>query len=176
MDKRVLKTQNAIFSAYMELSSKDEKYTIKEICDLAGINKSTFYRNFKDLDDFRRTISNRTVDYIMEHLKDLNIIFTNAKSFYLKILSIFEDLITNHKVDVKISRLSNLSMKLTQRIKEYFDALPNSKYNYDRAVFVTGGVIAFLERKGDVFLSEAIKDFRNNIDILSAYTQLLNVV
>ena len=74
MDKRVYRTQKAIFSAYIELTARKGKITIKEICDFAGINKSTFYRNFNDLDDFKHKIADGMSDYILEHIKDVILI------------------------------------------------------------------------------------------------------
>ena len=70
MDKRVERTQKAIFSAYVELASKKKKFTIKEICEIANINKSTFYRNFLDLDDLQHKITENISDYIIN--KDFN--------------------------------------------------------------------------------------------------------
>ena len=45
MDKRVVKTRSAIFNAIFDLSTEKEldKITVIELCEKAGINKSTFY-------------------------------------------------------------------------------------------------------------------------------------
>ena len=45
MDIRIRKTEQAIKNAFIELRSKKslEKITVKELCELAMINKSTFY-------------------------------------------------------------------------------------------------------------------------------------
>jgi AcrR family transcriptional regulator len=53
VDKRVLKTRSAIFNAVFDLSTeKDlEKITVIELCERAGINKSTFYLHYKSIDD-----------------------------------------------------------------------------------------------------------------------------
>ena len=56
MDIRTEKTENAIKSAFLELRAKRplEKITVKELCALARINKSTFYTHYQDIYAFRK--------------------------------------------------------------------------------------------------------------------------
>lgn len=51
MDIRIKKTQTAIKNAFIELRSKKalEKISVKELCELACINKSTFYSHYEDI-------------------------------------------------------------------------------------------------------------------------------
>lgn len=51
MDARIIKTQNAIKEAFVELRKEKstEKITIKELCKEAKINKSTFYLHYDDI-------------------------------------------------------------------------------------------------------------------------------
>ena len=51
MDIRIQKTETAIKNAFMELRSRKpvEKITVKELCGLAQINKSTFYTHYDDI-------------------------------------------------------------------------------------------------------------------------------
>ena len=51
MDIRMEKTEKAIKNAFIELRSKKplEKITVKELCSLACINKSTFYSHYEDI-------------------------------------------------------------------------------------------------------------------------------
>lgn len=53
MDIRIEKTKTAIHNTFLELRSKKplEKITIKELCEKAQINKSTFYSHYKDIYD-----------------------------------------------------------------------------------------------------------------------------
>jgi AcrR family transcriptional regulator len=53
MDKRVVRTGNALFNAISRLleSKKFEDINIKEVSELAGIGRATFYRNFDYVED-----------------------------------------------------------------------------------------------------------------------------
>ena len=53
MDKRIVKTRTAIFNAVFEISAdKDlDKISVVELCEKAGINKSTFYLHYTSIDD-----------------------------------------------------------------------------------------------------------------------------
>ena len=63
MDIRMEKTENAIKNAFMELRSKKplEKITVKELCALACINKSTFYAHYEDIYALSDTLETETV-------------------------------------------------------------------------------------------------------------------
>lgn len=53
MDKRIKKTRNAVYTAVFDLSIEKEldKITVLELCEKAGINKSTFYLHYKSIED-----------------------------------------------------------------------------------------------------------------------------
>ena len=45
MDLRIVKTKKAIINAFLALRAKRplEKITVRELCEMAMVNKSTFY-------------------------------------------------------------------------------------------------------------------------------------
>ena len=51
LDIRIEKTERAIKQAFMELRAEKplEKIRVKELCDRACINKSTFYAHYQDI-------------------------------------------------------------------------------------------------------------------------------
>ena len=51
MDLRIVKTKKAIINAFLSLRAKRplEKITVKELCEMAIINKSTFYSHYADI-------------------------------------------------------------------------------------------------------------------------------
>lgn len=53
MDKRIIKTREAIFNAFLDLAAQKDidKITVVELCQKAEINKSTFYLHYKSIDE-----------------------------------------------------------------------------------------------------------------------------
>jgi len=70
VDKRIVKTRTAIFNAVFDLSTEKEidKITVVELCDRAGINKSTFYLHYKSIDDCFQ----QCFDYFAGRILDLS--------------------------------------------------------------------------------------------------------
>ena len=74
-DLRIEKTEKAIKNAFIELRAKKplEKITVKELCELALINKSTFYSHYEDIYALSEAMEQETVESIIgsiDHLKD----------------------------------------------------------------------------------------------------------
>lgn len=73
VDRRTRKTKKAIKNAFMDLLSKNNinKITVKEISDLADINRKTFYAYYSDvysvIDDIENDIVNNLLDLINEY-------------------------------------------------------------------------------------------------------------
>lgn len=70
MDLRVEKTEKAIRNAFLELRAKRplEKITVKELCQLSCIHKSTFYAHYKDVYDLSDSLEAETVASILNSL------------------------------------------------------------------------------------------------------------
>ncbi len=68
MDIRIEKTKTAIHNTFLELRSKEplEKITIKELCEKAQINKSTFYSHYKDIYDLSDQLETDVVASVIE--------------------------------------------------------------------------------------------------------------
>ena len=68
MDIRIEKTKTAIHNTFLELRSKKplEKITIKELCEKAQINKSTFYSHYKDIYDLSDQLETDVVASVIE--------------------------------------------------------------------------------------------------------------
>ena len=73
LDIRIEKTERAIKQAFMELRAQKplEKIRVKELCDLACINKSTFYAHYQDIYALATAIEEELVDAVVESLPRL---------------------------------------------------------------------------------------------------------
>ena len=67
MDLRIVKTRNAILSAWETLRAKKpvEKISVKELSELAQINKATFYLHFHDIYDLSDYWERRMIEQVL---------------------------------------------------------------------------------------------------------------
>lgn len=68
MDRRQLKTRQAIFSAFTKLleTKRYEKITVQEILDEANIGRSTFYAHFETKDEVLPSV----FCHLLQHLQE----------------------------------------------------------------------------------------------------------
>lgn len=101
MDKRIEKTKYAIKNAFMELRTKKalEKITVKELCELAYINKSTFYSHYEDIHALSDALEYEMVLTIVSSIpKDFDYNFTNPEIFTREVTIAF----AKHIPEIKI--------------------------------------------------------------------------
>ena len=70
MDLRVKRTRKSIVNAFIELRTKKplEKITVKELADLAVINKATFYLHYQDIYHLSDSIEDELIRKIVEQI------------------------------------------------------------------------------------------------------------
>lgn len=108
-DRRVRRTKNAIQSAFLKLIFEKDinKITIKELCERADINKSTFYLHYQDIYDleaqFKEEISEKVCHIIMDY--ELGELIPKAPEIWLRILNMPLD------GEIFLSSLKDTSLK-----------------------------------------------------------------
>jgi AcrR family transcriptional regulator len=72
MDRRKRKSQAAIKKAFIQLLNKKEFNAIKigELCELADINRGTFYLNYLDKYDLLEKIIHEQIDQLVDYCKE----------------------------------------------------------------------------------------------------------
>ncbi len=95
-DRRVRYTKMILKQTLIELLEKKtiEKITVKEICDLADLNRSTFYAHFKDPYDLLGQIEEELLGELNTHIKKLNFIGSETESHQL-LETIFQYILDN---------------------------------------------------------------------------------
>ena len=70
MDIRIEKTEKAIRNAFLELRAAKplEKITVRELCSLACINKSTFYSHYEDIYALSQTLESETITAVLTNI------------------------------------------------------------------------------------------------------------
>lgn len=74
MDLRVVKTKKSIKDAFLELRKKKplEKISVKELSELAMINKTTFYLHYQDIYALSEEMENEFVDEVISDIHQFN--------------------------------------------------------------------------------------------------------
>ena len=95
-DRRVKYTKMILKQTLITLLQQKpvDKITVKEICDLADLNRSTFYAHFKDPHDLLRQIEEELMGELNTHLKKLTFVGDENETFQL-MKTIFEYVVDN---------------------------------------------------------------------------------
>lgn len=85
LDIRIEKTERAIKQAFMELRTQKtlEKIKVKELCDLACINKSTFYAHYQDIYALANAMEEEIVQTVVAGLPQLTSSDVSERSEWL---------------------------------------------------------------------------------------------
>lgn len=155
MDLRVEKTRKSIINAFIALRSKKpiEKITVKELCEKAMVNKSTFYSHYSDIYSLSDSLETEVVMSVIQALDRPGVIFENAEEFsralFLSYLS------QDHMIHTLFSgnRSSQLISKIEKGIKELaFREHPEYRDDLAKNIGLTyaiyGSYYAFQENRG----------------------------
>lgn len=83
MDLRIVKTRKAIHEAFMELRKKYplEKVRVKDICDTALINKTTFYKYYTDVFDLSHELEDEALEKYYSESRNSDCLFSDPEAF-----------------------------------------------------------------------------------------------
>lgn len=136
-DRRVSRTKRNINTAFLELSKEKDlsKITIKELCELADINRKTFYTYYSSISDVLSAIENQIINEFQNRITELKKSKINLTVTDI-ILCIGDLLNTNsefvHQL-VQVDTLDGLEKKVGYVIKDAFKnvLVPEEQYQND---------------------------------------------
>lgn len=153
MDKRTEKTRHSIYNAFIELRSKKalERISVKELCELADINKSTFYAHYLDIYDLSDKIEGEITADIMKGIniddligdpaglpRQLSLLLTSKQSLISTIFS------GSRTQELPRKILSEIIKQLSEKYPHHAD---NEKIRIMLTYSVYGGYYAFNENR-----------------------------
>ena len=167
MDIRIEKTRQSIINAFIELRSHKEleRITIKELCEKAQINKSTFYAHYQDIYHLSDTLETEVVVSIMENLTHPERVLDDTAFFSRELFMGF--LAKDSLIGILFSgsRSKCLVQKIEVALKELvFRAYPQYREDKDINIMLTyilyGCYYAFYENRkyGDVPVLSSITE------------------
>lgn len=154
LDKRIKKTKRKVIDTLISNFDRDGFFdgNITTLCRDSGINRTTFYENFKDIDGLESyaqcieslEIVNRIEDMIPD-IKDI------SSKFFLvidKLIDILEEkkerLFKAYKVDIKQSVFSMLNFLIASLIMEIFPLKDDSLESNAKIRMLCGGLNYYL--------------------------------
>lgn len=148
MDKRIIRTRISIYNAIFELATEKQlnKISVIELCDRAGINKSTFYLHYKGMEDCIQQCFDYFISKIMEIGKGVSYEeFANAPEAQIKaILDLVEQNIRYFEAfkdsTIYDSGIRLLKEKIIQTICDGNGInIEDNYYEVARITFIVGG-------------------------------------
>ena len=147
-DRRVVKTKRAICNAFALLLSKKNfnDITIKEVADLADVNRKTVYNYYSGIHEILDDIENQVVNAYTNAIRSFNF-----KEEIRNPYKLFENLtlILNNNIDfysslLKLDTNSKLSQKIISSLKEKVCEELNSQslFPEDKLDFIVSFVIS----------------------------------
>lgn len=155
-DRRIIRTKNAIELAFLQLMKQKciSKITVKELCDLANINRKTFYTYYDKVSDVLTKIESEIVSEFENSIHDLK--NKTPEITVTDIFIIIKDLLDKHSKFVhqlvQIDNLAGLENKMKIILKKAIQGtLPKVHlYNVDilnisMEYIITGAVSMYIE-------------------------------
>lgn len=128
LDRRVKYTMKSLKDALIELLQTEHisKISVKSLCELADVNRSTFYAHFKDQYDLLQHIETEILDNIRNYLRDAD--YNEATPISFQVLNRILEHIYNN-TDVFRAFLSyNSDPDITEEIMKMTEIVPRQPY------------------------------------------------
>lgn len=140
MDLRVERTRKNIYNAFIELRAKKslEKITVKELAELAYINKATFYSHYQDIYDLSDKIEDEIIDSIVKAIPHPENILTDSGQITIDLTLAFTSNRALLNTIFSGSRAGALSQKIDYAIKkQIYTYHPEYKNNLELDILFT---------------------------------------
>lgn len=172
-DLRVIKTQNAIKSAFLSLLHDKhlKDITVKEITDLAQCNRNTFYLHYTDKYDLMEKLCFfclKEMERTLYETYDCNYSSNSAWYFDIakRVLNAIESNLIFYKIVLGKNRYPDFANRYQQLMADFIYAGLNKieklKYNHFEVEFLASGMVGFLKywlaNQGDYSKEEVAKE------------------
>lgn len=144
MDRRIKKTNRAIFEAYIRAkkSHPETEPSVKELCAIADINKTTFYRYFTDVNALSYSVIDAFINKLLIEGIKIEYLFTDPETYFRHVLSKL-----NTCEDVMTALLADnphaFMFEAERIIKSELKKTAEEKYDEVLCTFIAGGAAHF---------------------------------
>jgi AcrR family transcriptional regulator len=140
MDKRIIKTKKCIKEAFLTLRKKNDidKIKVTDLCELAIINKTTFYKYYQDIYALSDEMDDEILDFVWGNFTDIGLLYEAPGRFLKGLYAVFEA----HREEVLAlfgDRMNVLVGKVEQRLREHYLTTSSSPKEDITLSFLIGG-------------------------------------
>ena len=169
MDLRIVKTKNQIKQAFLALRNKytPEKIKVKDICELAMINKTTFYKYYVDSLALANEVEESCMEKLMNAFSEKKNLFESPKAYVQGLLSATEKYAEELRA-VYRDRKDAFVAKLEKRLMQAYENGDDDTERGMAATFMISGTAHVL---GQWLLNEEGK--RPELNTITAYIERL---
>lgn len=162
MDLRIKKTEKSIRRAFYQLIQEKpiEKITVRELSEIAEINKTTFYAHYDTIYDLIEKLEQETIESIVEHLDDCKLLFKEPEIFIQNVYNSLK-IYPNIRLTLSSSNSQRFTEKLNTAIHK---ELKNQNINMDQyynlsalLIFVVNGIIGLQKKQSPSITSDEIE-------------------
>lgn len=141
MDRRIIKTKKALIKAFIDLRKQDSTRIplVKDLCETADVNKTTFYRHYKNIDGLIIDASKVIIETIIGDGKYVSYLTTDPEKFLKINIERFE----HYSEDVRAVGTVNPDVFfhiLQERTAREFRKINHREIDDDILQFIAGGV------------------------------------
>ena len=142
MDLRMIKTRNQIREAFLTLRQKfmPENIMVKDICQVAMINKTTFYNHYTDSIQLSNEIDDHAVDSVISSFFERDKLFENPKAYVQGLLKALDRESNNLKIVFR-GKTEVFSSKLEARLHSFYESRINGDKSQLGLSFAIGGCV-----------------------------------
>lgn len=169
MDLRIVKTKQQIKQAFLSLRAQylPEKIKVKDICERAMINKTTFYKHYVDSLALANEIEESCIEKLMNTFSEKKSLFESPKAYVRGLLAAVEKQSEELRMVYK-GRMEAFVAKLESKLMQAYEGNDDNTERRMTATFVTSGMAHVL---GQWLLCEDGK--RVDLGTIAAYMERL---
>lgn len=156
MDLRIERTRKSIINAFIELRGKKplEKISVKELAELAYINKATFYSHYKDIYDLAEQLEDEAIASVIRSIPHPDKLLTEPK---IAIIDLTNAMLSQSQLFTILfsgNRAANFASKIEESLKnQIYERFPEQKNNLEQdillSVLIQGPFHAFNSHSSD---------------------------
>lgn len=157
MDLRTERTKKSIIDAFIELRAQKplEKITVKELAELAYINKATFYSHYHDIYDLSEQIENELISSVLKNIPHPDHLISEPRRAVYELTDALTSKSTLFHTIFSGSRAGLFAKKLEHELKkQIYSAHPEFENSLTAdvllSVLIQGCFYAFLSHSDNV--------------------------